>query len=146
MRNIAAAQHSKCSAASSTNAGTNASGCTLEGPEAPCNVNAITIDSNAAVWFNGYTPNAETVSMIAVDNTRKPFRRDTANYLSNGLKFYTVPSTGVTLGGTGGGDAGHDLWRPTMQKYLRSLPVESFTPPPAALVGGSSPGPQNQPQ
>lgn len=31
-----------------------------------------TIDNNAAVWFNDYTPNAETVSMIAVDNSRRP--------------------------------------------------------------------------
>jgi membrane peptidoglycan carboxypeptidase len=90
-----------------------------------------TIDSNAAVWFNGYTPNAEAVSMISVDNTRKPFRN------GGGLKYYTVPSTGVTLGGTGGGDAGHDLWRPTMRAVLKGLPPKPFDQPPARLVGGS---------
>ncbi|MBO0811011.1 MAG: transglycosylase domain-containing protein [Microlunatus sp.] len=104
-----------------------------------------TIDSNAAVWFNGFTPNAETVSMIAVDNTRTPFRKGGPGYISTGLKYYTVPSTGVLLSGTGGGDAGHDLWRPTMQAYLSSLPVEHFGPTPAALIGGHQQRPTGPP-
>ncbi|QDP97717.1 penicillin-binding protein [Microlunatus elymi] len=100
-----------------------------------------TIDSNAAVWFNGYTPNAEAVSMISEDTSRKPFRSDKpASYRSNGLQDYTVPSTGVVLSGTGGGDAGHDLWRPTMNHYLKSLPVEKFDPAPQKLVGGADSG------
>ena len=96
-----------------------------------------TIDSNAAVWFNGYTPNAEAVSMISEDTTREPFRSDRpASYRSTGLKGYPVPSTGVVLSGSGGGDAGHDLWRPTMDHYLKSLPVQDFDPPPAKLSAG----------
>lgn len=99
-----------------------------------------TIDSNAAVWFDGYTPNAETVSMISIDNTQRPFIPGKIDSVDTGLKDYTVPSTGVTLGGTGGGDAGHDLWRPTMNAYLRDLPVEDFLPAPDSLINGNPVG------
>ena len=97
-----------------------------------------TIDSNEAVWFDGYTPNAEAVSMISIDNTSRPFISGKIDYISTGLKNYTVPSTGVTLGGSGGGDAGADLWRPTMNAYLNDLPEEDFDPAPDSLVSGRS--------
>ncbi|SDS16323.1 transglycosylase domain-containing protein [Microlunatus soli] len=96
-----------------------------------------TIDSNAAVWFAGYTPNAATVSMIAEDTSRKPFIAGKPSYRSDGLKGYTVPSTGVELSGSGGGDAGADLWRPTMNKYLKDLPPEEFDSAPDRLTQGS---------
>ena len=97
-----------------------------------------TIDSNEAVWFDGYTPNAEAVSMISIDNTRRPFVSGKIDYISTGLKNYTVPSTGVTLGGSGGGDAGADLWRPTMNAYVKDLPKESFDPAPNSLTTGGN--------
>ena len=53
-----------------------------------------TIDSNAAVWFAGYTPQISGAAMISIDNTRKPFLKGESGYRSNGLKGYTVASTG----------------------------------------------------
>ena len=32
-----------------------------------------TIDSNAAVWFVGYTPQVAGAAMISIDNQRRPF-------------------------------------------------------------------------
>jgi membrane peptidoglycan carboxypeptidase len=94
-----------------------------------------TIDSNAAVWYVGYTPQVAGAAMISIDNTRKPFIQTSSGY-QRGLKGYTVPSTGLYLEGSGSGDAGRQIWKPAMQKYLKGKPRESFGTPPASLVGG----------
>ena len=98
-----------------------------------------TIDSNAAVWFVGYTPQVAGAAMISIDNTRAPFIRTASGY-ERGLKGYTVPSTGLYLEGSGSGDAGQDIWKPAMQKYLSGKPVENFDPAPASLVYGQNQG------
>jgi membrane peptidoglycan carboxypeptidase len=96
-----------------------------------------TIDGNAAVWFLGYTPQAAGAAMISIDNTKKPFDKSAASY-REGLKGYTVPSTGVYLEGSGSGDAGSKIWKPAMQKYLSGTPGTAFSAPPASLVYGQS--------
>jgi membrane peptidoglycan carboxypeptidase len=98
-----------------------------------------TIDSNAAVWFVGYTPQVAGAAMISIDNTRAPFIRTASGY-ERGLKGYTVPSTGLYLEGSGSGDAGQDIWKPAMQKYLSGKPVENFDPAPDSLVYGQNYG------
>ena len=65
-----------------------------------------TIDSNAAVWFVGYTPQVAGAAMISIDNQRSPFVESGQGYRSSGLKGYRVPSTGMSLEGSGSGDAG----------------------------------------
>jgi len=82
-----------------------------------------TIDSNAAVWYVGYTPQVAGAAMISIDNTRKPFIQTSSGY-QRGLKGYTVPSTGLYLEGSGSGDAGRQIWKPAMQKYLKGKPRE----------------------
>ena len=54
-----------------------------------------TIDSNAAVWFAGYTPQIAGAAMISIDNQRKPFVRSASGFRRNGLQDYRVPSTGL---------------------------------------------------
>jgi membrane peptidoglycan carboxypeptidase len=95
-----------------------------------------TIDSNAAVWFAGYTPQAAGAAMISIDNTRAPFLPADGGYRASGLKGYTVPSTGRALEGSGSGDAGQEIWKPAMEAYLRGTAMRSFDPPPANLVSG----------
>ena len=97
-----------------------------------------TIDSNAAVWFAGYTPQVAGAAMISIDNTRAPFLKDRDSYRSNGIKGYTVPSTGQALEGSGSGDAGQEIWKPAMEEYLQGAEPRGFGPPPASLVGGRS--------
>jgi membrane peptidoglycan carboxypeptidase len=100
-----------------------------------------TIDSNAAVWFLGYTPQVAGAAMISVDNLRKPFEKSAGGYRSSGLKGYRVPSTGVWLEGSGSGDAGKDIWKPVMDSYLQAKPASGFAPPAADLVfGRQAPG------
>ncbi len=96
-----------------------------------------TIDSNAAVWFVGYTPEASGAAMISVDNERTPFIKGKADYRTSGVKNYTVPSTGLTLEGSGSGDSGQEIWKPAMEAYLKDLPPTPFDPAPASLVYGS---------
>ncbi|HET9646693.1 MAG TPA: transglycosylase domain-containing protein [Microlunatus sp.] len=96
-----------------------------------------TIDSNAAVWFVGYTPQIAGAAMISIDNTRQPFLQS-AYGSRRGLKGYTVPSTGLYLEGSGSGDAGRRIWKPAMQQYLAGKKVESFAAPPASLVSGQN--------
>ena len=95
-----------------------------------------TIDSNAAVWFAGYTPQVAGAAMISIDNTRAPFLRGKDGYRSNGLKGYSVPSTGRALEGSGSGDAGQEIWKPAMEAYLAGKARQDFDAPPAELVRG----------
>jgi membrane peptidoglycan carboxypeptidase len=97
-----------------------------------------TIDSNAAVWFAGYTPQIAGAAMISIDNQRRPFLKSEPGYRYSGLKGYQVPSTGDSLEGSGSGDAGQEIWKPAMEEYLRDEPAERFDTPPAELVGNQS--------
>jgi len=89
-----------------------------------------TIDSNAAVWYAGYTPQVAGAAMISIDKERKA---------PTSLKGYTVPSTSLYLEGSGSGDAGRRIWKPAMEQYLQGKPAEAFPRPPADLVRGPSP-------
>ncbi|BAK38036.1 penicillin-binding protein [Microlunatus phosphovorus NM-1] len=100
-----------------------------------------TIDSNEAVWFAGYTPDVAGVAMISIDNRKKPFIKSkkakaTGQFRRQGVKYYRVPSTGVYLEGSGGGDAGQKIWKPTMEKYLDGVPRTSFKSPPSRIERG----------
>jgi membrane peptidoglycan carboxypeptidase len=97
-----------------------------------------TIDSNAAVWFAGYTPQIAGAAMISVDSQRRPFLKSESGYRPSGLKGYLVPSTGDSLEGSGSGDAGQEIWKPVMEEYLRDEPAERFETPPAELLGDRS--------
>ena len=94
-----------------------------------------TIDSNAAVWFVGYTPQIAGSAMISIDNTQAPFVKGKSGYRA-GLKGYRVPSTGQYLEGSGSGDAGQEIWKPAMEEYLKGKTMQSFNAPPANLVQG----------
>ncbi len=95
-----------------------------------------TIDSNAAVWFVGYTPRIAGAAMISIDNQRKPFLRSAGGGYRAGLKGYTVPSTGKLLEGSGSGDAGQEIWKPAMASYLKGTTAQLFDYPPDELVYG----------
>ena len=86
-----------------------------------------TIDSNAAVWYAGYTPQVAGAAMISIDKERSS---------RTSLKGYTVPSSGLYLEGSGSGDAGRRIWKPAMEEYLQGKPEESFPTPPSELVRG----------
>jgi membrane peptidoglycan carboxypeptidase len=88
-----------------------------------------TIDSNAAVWYVGYTPQIAGAAMISIDRERSSM---------TSLKNYTVKSSGLYLEGSGSGDAGRHIWKPVMDEYLKGKPKEAFPTPPANLVRGSS--------
>ncbi len=99
-----------------------------------------TIDSNAAVWFVGYTPQVAGAAMISIDNRRRPF--DSAEVRISapaGSRTTSVPSTGRLLEGSGSGDAGQEIWKPAMEQYLTELAPEGFAPPPYELVYGDQP-------
>jgi membrane peptidoglycan carboxypeptidase len=116
-----------------------------------------TIDSNAATWFVGYTPEAAGAAMISIDNARRPFVSGEPGQRRTGLKGFTVPSTGDVLEGSGSGDAGVRIWKPAMESYLDDRPATGFERPPASLLYGGStstrpgapgdqPGQPSQPQ
>ena len=91
-----------------------------------------TTESNKAVWFAGYTPEIAAVSMISYDKRRKPF----VNKARSGIKGYTIPSTGFYLNGSGSGDAGAKIWKPVMERYLRTVPKTRFHQPPRRIQVG----------
>jgi membrane peptidoglycan carboxypeptidase len=95
-----------------------------------------TISSNEAVWFAGYTPEIAGVSMISIDNQKKPFLKGASGFRSTGVKKYLVPSTGVRLVGSGSSDAGKKIWRPAMDTYLEDIPPTPFVEPPLSITGG----------
>ncbi len=95
-----------------------------------------TINSNEAVWYMGYTPEIAGAAMISIDNTRKPFMRKKAGFRRTGVKGYQVPSTNFDLEGSGSGDAGQDIWKPTMQQYLKGIPRTGFKAPPLKIERG----------
>src|SRR5690606_2608569 len=93
-----------------------------------------TIDSNEAVWFAGYTPEAAGVAMIAIDKRKKPFIRGKKGFRSRGVKGFKLDS-GERLEGSGSGDAGEEIWKPTMERYLKDQPKTKFKSPPKKLIG-----------
>jgi membrane peptidoglycan carboxypeptidase len=100
-----------------------------------------TIDSNEAVWFVGYTPEIAGAAMISIDVTRKPFiksgkARRAGEFRRSGVKGYRIPSTGYFLEGSGSGDAGMKIWKPTMERYLKDVPRTRFNAPPARIERG----------
>ena len=95
-----------------------------------------TIDSAEAVWFAGYTPQVAGVSMISIDNTKKPFQKGKSGFRRNGITGYTVPSTKVYLAGHGGDDAGAKIWKPAMTSYLKGVDHTSFDKPPNKIEVG----------
>jgi membrane peptidoglycan carboxypeptidase len=95
-----------------------------------------TIDSNEAVWFAGYTPDIAGVAMISIDNQKAPFRKASGSYRRSGVKNYRLPYSGTYLEGSGSGDAGMKIWKPTMQRYLRNVPATDFKDPSGTLQQG----------
>ncbi len=47
-----------------------------------------------------------------------------------------MPSTDFNLEGSGSGDAGQDIWKPAMQRYLDGIPRTGFKNPPAKIERG----------
>ena len=100
-----------------------------------------TISSAEAVWFAGYTPEVAAVAMISIDNQRRPFVKSAAarragQFRSHGVNQYRIPSSHIRLQGTGSGDAGRKIWKPTMDTYLRDVPRTAFHTPPVAITDG----------
>jgi membrane peptidoglycan carboxypeptidase len=95
-----------------------------------------TIDSNEAVWFVGYTPEIAGAAMISIDNRKKPFIKHKAGFRGSGVKGYRVPSSGIYLEGSGSGDAGMKIWKPTMTQYLKDIPATNFVRPPSKILVG----------
>jgi membrane peptidoglycan carboxypeptidase len=95
-----------------------------------------TIDSAEAVWFAGYTPEIAGVSMISIDNTKKPFRKGKAGFKRTGITNFRVPSTHIVLKGHGGDDAGALIWKPAMASYLKHVDHTSFDDPPKKIEVG----------
>ncbi len=77
-----------------------------------------TINSNRAVWFNGYTPTLSTAAMIA--GADKNGRWITLNGLSVG---------GRTIGQAFGSTVAGPMWSQAMRAVQDDLPDEDFTPP-----------------
>ena len=94
-----------------------------------------TIDSNAAVWFAGYTPKIAAVAMVSIDNRAKPFIKGKSGY-RKGLKGFRIPSTDRILEGSGSGDSGQYIWKPVMAKYLEDTPKTRFKEPSKKLKTG----------
>jgi len=92
-----------------------------------------TIDSSAAVWFAGYTPNVAGVAMVAIDKSPR-FTPYWAAH-RNSLKGLRLPS-GWSLEGSGSGDAG-DIWTPAMTRATANLPAIGFTNPPDSIINGA---------
>ncbi|MDO5286038.1 MAG: transglycosylase domain-containing protein, partial [Actinomycetia bacterium] len=107
-----------------------------------------TTDSNAAVWFAGYTPNLAGIAMIAVDKNPRyqEFWAKRGGSLQ-GLRMSTPAR--MELNGSGSGDAGR-IWTPVMEAALESLPKVGFTAPSARVTsnqgGAPSVGGMSYPQ
>jgi membrane peptidoglycan carboxypeptidase len=95
-----------------------------------------TIDSNEAVWFVGYTPEIAGVAMISIDNQKKPFRKGKPGFRKSGVKNYQLPKSGTFLEGSGSGDAGMKIWKPTMDSYLKGTKKTGFKSPSNKVLNG----------
>lgn len=92
-----------------------------------------TINSNKAVWFNGYTPLLAGSAMIAIDPTKKIWKGARKR---SGVAGYYVPSTDVVLEGSGSGDAGMKIWQPAMTEAMSGKPDVKFKAPPSSMLEG----------
>ena len=82
-----------------------------------------TTDAHEAAWFDGYTPQAAGVAMIAADGSNPYFRGDKSRSIK-GIRA----STGVYLNGSGGSDAGK-IYRAAMAGALKDKPPTDFVSP-----------------
>ena len=82
-----------------------------------------TTDAHEAAWFDGYTPRAAGVAMIAADGGNAYFRGDRSRSI-RGIRT----STGVYLNGSGGSDAGK-IYRAAMAGALKDKPRTDFVSP-----------------
>ncbi len=83
-----------------------------------------TINSNMAVWFNGYTPTLSTAAMIAGANSKgQPI---TLNGASVG---------GRIIGQAFGSTVAGPMWADAMRAIQDRLPYESFTAPSGSFAG-----------
>lgn len=82
-----------------------------------------TTDAHEAAWFDGYTPQAAGVAMIAADGSNPYFRGDKSRSIK-GIRT----STGVYLNGSGGSDAGK-IYRAAMAGALKDKPPTDFVSP-----------------
>lgn len=89
-----------------------------------------TTDSNEAVWFDGYTPEAAGVAMIAADRMSSYFK----GRAEPSIKDLTL-STGVYLRGSGGGDAGK-IYSKAMAAALAGKPKKKFVAPNEQTING----------
>ena len=76
-----------------------------------------TIDSNAAVWFAGYTPDTAGAAMIAIDK-RHPWWQHRSRKT---LKNIRLPESGTWIDGTGG-FTGQHIWKPSMRAAQQAPP------------------------
>src|SRR5680860_113577 len=83
-----------------------------------------TINSNMAVWFNGYTPALSTAAMIAGANSEgQPITLNGANV------------GGRTIGEAFGSTVAGPMWAQAMRAVQDDLPDETFTPPVRSTEG-----------
>ncbi|MDO4412376.1 transglycosylase domain-containing protein [Cutibacterium sp.] len=82
-----------------------------------------TTDDGEAAWFDGYTPQAAGVAMIAADSGNSYFRGSDSRSIK-GIQT----STGVYLNGSGGSDAGK-IYRAAMAGVLKGKPKTDFVSP-----------------
>ncbi len=80
-----------------------------------------TTDSNQAVWFAGYTPEVAGAAMIAIDKTNKFYKNHRKS-----LKGLYLPVSNRYLSGSGGGDAGQYIWKPSMKQALKGKKKTDF--------------------
>ncbi|MGO1973508.1 MAG: transglycosylase domain-containing protein [Propionibacteriaceae bacterium] len=80
-----------------------------------------TIDGNEAVWFAGYTPEVAGAAMIAVDKTNSYWKGR-----KRSLKQITLPESNTYMQGSGGGDAGQWIYKPSMEAALEGRPKTKF--------------------
>ncbi|RCK69125.1 penicillin-binding protein [Desertihabitans brevis] len=89
-----------------------------------------TTDSTEAVWFCGYSPELAGCSSIAADKTS-----DFWDGRRRSLAGLRLPESGSYLNGSGGGDAGAQIWRPAMREALEDRPRTGFRNPSRDLRG-----------
>ncbi|MDO5683059.1 MAG: transglycosylase domain-containing protein [Propionibacteriaceae bacterium] len=92
-----------------------------------------TTDGNQAVWFAGYTPEVAGVAMITIDKLAPFWEKRRAS-----LKGVRLPASGYYMSGSGGGDAGQDIYRPSMSAALKGKPRTKFTAAARDITEGKS--------
>ncbi|HSN44089.1 MAG TPA: penicillin-binding transpeptidase domain-containing protein, partial [Propionibacteriaceae bacterium] len=88
-----------------------------------------TTESNAAMWFAGYTPQMAGTAMIAVDKM-DPYWKNRQQSLKN-----KTLRSGTWLEGSGSGDAGK-IYKAAMAQALAGRPKTDFTAPTQTMLKG----------